>query len=276
MQEKIKPTVLFKFDYCDYNSSVEDDNHIKIFRTFIEQFETPLEAIIFLENVYLAAVCDYGLIKSLYDSEEDRIYDEDYEPMTPDIEVDDFQDVRNIDELIGFLRDNGRKTTPIELINFRRYADNHHNFNFKLSFLSKMVESGLLFVVTNKFKYPTVTIPGRLMSLLLNRNYIFKNEFAIDEQNIKSILSLLTETIGTGRIDEMMYVNKMVHVTDGRVNMMIEDSRRKMISHSDFDDFSINFVALPSYTGEFRRKGLQLFEMMMDHNKVALINCLKN
>ena len=267
--KKMKPTMLFKFDYC------LNDND-KMIKDFLNEFDTTQDAVMFIERMIQSATYIHGVIKTVFCAAD--LYHDDEESdieFNPLFDIKPFRDLECIDDTIDFFREN--KVPSTHLVVLKKYLTGISNANRKIHMLSNIIDNDLMYIIPNKFSYPIVDVTDEI------KNDIIDSKIKNGDTRMLSITSLFKETKrtkntagsygGICNINDLSFINKMVCLQTPTERILIEDSRKKVIVR--INRLSLNFIALASMKNNFKKKTIQLFEQLTSTSKIDLIKCLE-
>ena len=280
--QKFKPSLLFKFDYCNnYYNNQEISEQVKMFRKFAAHFKDATEAAMFLDNVFYTATVNHCVLETLYYN--DSELDDKSRCCTQLFDAKELEKINNIDEFITFLSvGRPKKISVAHLTQLKYYLNKTDEANEKLAVIAEMICKRCFYLILNKHEYPVINSDDRTRNRILLDMIIPENEFAQDMDIMYKIMDYFSETQrikapkgtygGSCEINERVYTNKMVNIHTASGDVLIEESRKNTLAKGKL---SVNFLALPSTRKNFKKKSVQLFEILDDNSKLTIINCLR-
>ncbi len=267
---------LYKFSYLG-----DEKENVK---AFINCFNSFNDATLFIDNLVAAAIDNYSLIKTIYYNQtlndkyqDDETIDDIAESFEPLFDENKFKEIKNIDELRNTLLKSKKRTSTAYLLKYRNLITTDKDYTKKLNLFIEILKESNFYIINNKEKTKEISIDDLLFKKLLNNNNIKSEHFLNNTETFHSIINAFGEVKRTKKstsANEMNFINKSVLLKNGNQRIIIEESRKKIILENKLDKFSYNFIAFKT-NKKLKKKALQIFEMLNDNSKIALINALR-
>jgi len=283
VKKKTVPKIEKENNYL-YKFSFQGDEKDNV-KMFVNCFKSFNEATIFIDNLVATAIDNYTLIKTVYYNQtvndkysDDETIDDITESFEPIFNEENFNKVKNIEELRSFLLKTKKRTNTAHLLRYRNLISLDQDYNKKINAFIQILNDSNFYIVSNKEKIKEIAVNDILFKKLLNNNEIKEENFLKNKEAFHLILNTFGEVKRAKKStssNELNFINKSIMLRNGNQRIIIEESRKKLILENKLNKFSYNFIAFKT-NKKLKKKALQIFEMLNDKSKIALISTLRN
>lgn len=267
---------LYKFSY--YGDEKEN------VKAFVNCFKSFNEATIFIDNLVATAIDNYSLIKTVYYNqtvndkyEDDDTIDDITESFEPLFNEDVFKKINNVEELRNLLLKSKKRTSTAYLLRYKNLIALDSDYTKKLNAFVEVLKDSNFYIISNKEKIKEIPVNDLLFKKLLNNNEIKSEHFLKNKDAFHLILNTFGEVKRAKKstsTNELNFVHKSIVLKNNNQRIIIEESRKKTILENKLEKFTYNFIAFKT-NKKLKKKALQIFEMLNDESKIALINTLR-